>query len=118
MCGCWQFVAVWRERQELRQGKVTDQSQEYSFYCTSAAPKQYAAGRRLQKLELPAQPPPKITRSEPPGDSACGVESRKIRSPYFCPLPLSCSPNFRWRAVITTSVAAWTVSSAVLMVTS
>jgi hypothetical protein len=37
LCGCWQFIAVWRERQELRQGKVTEQSQEYSFYCTSAA---------------------------------------------------------------------------------
>src|SRR5512135_2918418 len=22
LCGCWQFLAVWRERQELRAGKV------------------------------------------------------------------------------------------------
>ena len=47
MCGCWQFIAVWRERQELRQGKVTEQSQEYSFYCTSAAPGQYSAQQLL-----------------------------------------------------------------------
>ena len=37
LCGCWQFVAVWRERQELRRGKVVDESEEYSFYATSAA---------------------------------------------------------------------------------
>jgi predicted transposase YbfD/YdcC len=47
LCGCWQFIAVWRERQELRQGKVTEQSQEYSFYCTSAAPGQYSAQQLL-----------------------------------------------------------------------
>jgi len=46
LCGCWQFIAVWRERKELRQGKVTEESQEYSFYCTSAAPAQYS-GRQL-----------------------------------------------------------------------
>jgi predicted transposase YbfD/YdcC len=50
LCGCWQFLAVWRERQELRQGKVTEQSQEYSFYCTSAATKQYRAGQLLQAI--------------------------------------------------------------------
>jgi predicted transposase YbfD/YdcC len=41
---------VWRERQELRQGKVTEESQEYSFYCTSAAPKQYGAEQLLQSI--------------------------------------------------------------------
>jgi len=50
LCGCWQFVAVWRERQELRQGKVTEQSEEYSFYATSAAPKQYSALQLLQSI--------------------------------------------------------------------
>lgn len=48
LCGCWQFVALWRERNELRQGKVTGESQEYSFYCTSAAPKQYSAQQLLE----------------------------------------------------------------------
>ena len=50
LCGCWQFLAVWRERQELRQGKVTEQSEEYSFYTTSAAPKQYTARQLLQAI--------------------------------------------------------------------
>lgn len=50
LCGCWQFLAVWRERQELRQGKVTQQSEEYSFYCTSAAPRQYSAAQFLQTI--------------------------------------------------------------------
>ena len=47
LCGCWQFLAVWRERKELRQGKITEESEEYSFYCTSAAPKQYSAQQLL-----------------------------------------------------------------------
>ena len=50
LCGCWQFVAVWRERKELRRGKVIDQSEEYSFYCTSAAPGQYTAQQLLQTI--------------------------------------------------------------------
>jgi predicted transposase YbfD/YdcC len=50
LCGCWQFLAVWRQRQELRQGKVTEQSEEYSFYCTSVAPKQYTAQQLLQSI--------------------------------------------------------------------
>ena len=50
LCGCWQFIAVWRERQELRQGKVTQSSEEYSFYCTSAAPGQYSAQQLLQTI--------------------------------------------------------------------
>ena len=35
LCGCWQFVAVWRQRQKLRQGKVIEASEEYAFYVTS-----------------------------------------------------------------------------------
>ena len=50
LCGCWQFLAVWRERQELRQGKITVASEEYSFYCTSAAPEQYSARQLLQSI--------------------------------------------------------------------
>jgi predicted transposase YbfD/YdcC len=50
LCGCWQFIAVWRERKELRQGKITEESEEYSFYCTSAAPKQYSAPQLLQSI--------------------------------------------------------------------
>jgi predicted transposase YbfD/YdcC len=50
LCGCWQFLGVWRERKELRQGKVTEESQEYSFYCTSAAPGQHSARQWLQVI--------------------------------------------------------------------
>ena len=50
LCGCWQFVAVWRERQELRAGKVTESSEEYAFYCTSVAPNQYSARQLLQAI--------------------------------------------------------------------
>jgi hypothetical protein len=50
LCGCWQFLAVWRERQELRRGQVVASSEEYAFYCTSAAPKQYSAQQLLQAI--------------------------------------------------------------------
>jgi predicted transposase YbfD/YdcC len=50
LCGCWQFLAVWRERQELRRAKVVATSEEYAFYCTSAAPKQYNAQQLLQAV--------------------------------------------------------------------
>ena len=41
---------MWRQRQELRQGKVVATSEEYAFYCTSLAPKQYSAQRLLQAI--------------------------------------------------------------------
>lgn len=50
LCGCWQLIAVWRERKELRQGKVTQESQEYSYYCTSAVREQHSAGQLLQVI--------------------------------------------------------------------
>ncbi len=50
LCGCWQLLAVWRERQELRRGNVVDSFEEYAFYCTSAAPKQYNAQQLLQAI--------------------------------------------------------------------
>ena len=43
LCGCWQFIAVWRQREQLRQGKVTETEQEYQFYCTSLAQAQHTA---------------------------------------------------------------------------
>jgi len=48
LCGCWQFIAVWRQQQRLRAGKVIEEFEEYSFYCTSAGPKQYSAQQLLQ----------------------------------------------------------------------
>ena len=39
---------MWRERKELRQGRVTEESQEYAFYCTSATPRQYSAQQSLE----------------------------------------------------------------------
>jgi hypothetical protein len=50
LCGCWQFIAVWRERQELRGGKVIDAGEEYAFYCTSLAHKQSSARQLLQAI--------------------------------------------------------------------
>ena len=35
LCGCWQFMAVWRERQHLDKGKVIKETEEYSFYTLS-----------------------------------------------------------------------------------
>lgn len=43
LCGCWQFIAVWRERQKLRKGKVIESSEEYSFYASSLCIDEYSA---------------------------------------------------------------------------
>jgi len=48
LCGCWQFLAVWREQKKLSRGTVIEEFEEYSFYCTSAAPGQYSASQLLQ----------------------------------------------------------------------
>lgn len=50
LCGCWQFLAVWRERKELRQGRVIQASEEYRFYSTSVAPRQSSARQLLQSI--------------------------------------------------------------------
>jgi hypothetical protein len=50
LCGCWQFLAVWRERQELRAGKVIASAEEYAFYCPSAAPRQFSARQLRQSI--------------------------------------------------------------------
>jgi predicted transposase YbfD/YdcC len=50
LCGCWQFVAVWRERQELRGGKVIATSEEYAFYCTSLTRQQASPRAVLQTI--------------------------------------------------------------------
>ncbi len=34
----------------MRRGKVTEESEEYSFYCTSAASNQYSAQQLLQAI--------------------------------------------------------------------
>jgi predicted transposase YbfD/YdcC len=50
LTGCWQFIAVWRERQELRRGKVVEESQEYSFYVTSLDQEQVSARQLAQHI--------------------------------------------------------------------
>ena len=79
LCGCWQFLAVWRERQELRGGKVTQQSQEYAFYCTSAAPMQYSAGQLLQAIRdhwAASENGAHYRRDVSLGEDACRVANR------------------------------------------
>lgn len=48
LCGCWQFIAVWREREELRQGKVINKEEEYQFYCTSLSQAEHTAPELVQ----------------------------------------------------------------------
>jgi predicted transposase YbfD/YdcC len=48
LTGCWQFLAVWRDRQVLRRGEVVEQSQEYSFYVTSLVAQEATAEQLVQ----------------------------------------------------------------------
>lgn len=41
---------MWRDRQQLRKGKVVDQSQEYSFYATSLDAEQATAEELAQYI--------------------------------------------------------------------
>jgi len=48
LCGCWQFIALWRERQHLRKEKVVESSEEYVYYATSLAREQRTAAELHQ----------------------------------------------------------------------
>jgi len=50
LIGCWQFIAVWRDRQKLRHGRVVDQSQEYSFYAASLVHEEASAEQLAQHI--------------------------------------------------------------------
>lgn len=50
MTGCWQFLAVCRDRQTLRQGEVVEQAQEYSFYVTSLVAEEATAAELAQHI--------------------------------------------------------------------
>lgn len=50
LCGCCQFLAVWREQQQLRKGKVVKAFEEYSFYNTSAVQEQYSAQELIEAI--------------------------------------------------------------------
>ena len=41
--GCRQFIAPWRERQQLRRGQVVESSEEYACYATSFAQAEHSA---------------------------------------------------------------------------
>lgn len=47
LAGCWQFIAIWREREYLRAGKVHKCEEEYAYYVTSADPKAYDESQLL-----------------------------------------------------------------------
>ena len=50
LCGCAQFIAVWREQKKLRQGKVVKEFEEYSFSNTSAVREQDSAQELLEAI--------------------------------------------------------------------
>ena len=43
LTGCWQFIAIWREREYLRAGEVYKYEEEYAYYVTSADTQAYGA---------------------------------------------------------------------------
>jgi len=48
LTGCWQFIAVWRDRKKLRQGQVIEESEEYSWYVTSLVAEEATAEQLAQ----------------------------------------------------------------------
>jgi len=43
LCGCWQFIAVYRQRHYLKAGRVVKEEEEYAYYVTSAEHAAYSA---------------------------------------------------------------------------
>ena len=50
LTGCWQFIAIWRQREYLRAGKVYKSQDEYAYYVTSAEPKAYDGSTLIQVI--------------------------------------------------------------------
>lgn len=50
LCGCNQFIAVWRERHYLRGGRVHKQEEEYSYYVSSGDPHTYNEAPLLEAI--------------------------------------------------------------------
>ena len=50
LTGCWQFIAIWRQREYLRAGKVYKREEEYTYYVTSADPKAYNESLLLEAI--------------------------------------------------------------------
>jgi predicted transposase YbfD/YdcC len=50
LTGCWQFIALCRDRQTLRHGEVVEQSQEYSLYVTSLVAQEATAAELAQHI--------------------------------------------------------------------
>ena len=50
LCGCWQFIAMWRERHTLRRGQVVKIEEDYSFYVGSLAQSQRSAGELAELI--------------------------------------------------------------------
>lgn len=48
LCGCRQFIAVWRERQYLKRARVVKEEQQYAYYVTSAEPDAYDGAGLLE----------------------------------------------------------------------
>lgn len=47
LTGCWQFIALWREREYWRGGKVYKREEEYAYYVASADSKVYDESQLL-----------------------------------------------------------------------
>ena len=50
LTGCWQFIALWREREYLRAGEVYKSEEEYAYYVTSADSKAYDESQLLEAI--------------------------------------------------------------------
>lgn len=48
LCGCWQFIVVWRQRQYLKKGRVVKEEEEYAYYVTSAEHAAYSAKELME----------------------------------------------------------------------
>jgi len=80
LTGCCQFIALCRDRQTLRQGKVVEQSQEYSFYVTSLVAQEATAAELAQHIRAhwaACENGSHYRRDVSLGEDACQISGRK-----------------------------------------
>jgi predicted transposase YbfD/YdcC len=48
LCGCWQFIVVYRQRHYLKAGRIVKEEEEYAYYVTSVEHPAHTAAELME----------------------------------------------------------------------
>jgi len=125
LCGCRQFVAVWRDRHHLRGGRVHKKAQEYSYYVSSTAPRDYDEAALLDAMRGhwgAVENGSHHRRDVSMGEDASGISKRPQAHMMASLRNLTLGLFERQKGTSATSLPSWrrkmTTSNAIRMLTS